>query len=215
MTPPVELAVVISTGLNPPCSAAIFCIDPNMTLLAVSLPVSATPSHPSIAAKKGYITPVLVNARPSTASIPLYLVTNPIARTIAIVSSGIHTREAVRTTAFFHIARFMRDTSPAKIAAMKMPVPAAPSHLNSYTALSMAVDFTTGGVRITTPCTLGTSQFTTAPGTASRRDLTGPQPQRKTRRTSMAQGSQAMRTDLPAGELEAGGVEHPTFNIEL
>ena len=53
MTPPVLLAVTISTGLKPSCCAVIFCRLPNRTFELVSEPVSATPSHPSNAAKNG------------------------------------------------------------------------------------------------------------------------------------------------------------------
>ena len=53
MTPPVLLAVQISSGLRESCSAVTFCRLPNMALLEVSLPVSATPSQPKKAAQNG------------------------------------------------------------------------------------------------------------------------------------------------------------------
>ena len=53
ITPPELLADAISTGLRPICSAVILCRPPNSTLDAVSDPVSATPSHPSIVPKNG------------------------------------------------------------------------------------------------------------------------------------------------------------------
>ena len=45
-------------------------IEPKRALDEVSEPVRKTPSHPRYAAKKGYIAPAVVKARPSTASAP-------------------------------------------------------------------------------------------------------------------------------------------------
>jgi hypothetical protein len=53
MTPPELFAEAISTGLRPICSAVIRCKPPNSTFDAVSDPVSATPSQPSIVPKNG------------------------------------------------------------------------------------------------------------------------------------------------------------------
>src|SRR5262249_56288990 len=81
MTPPVLLALArrimacVSPSGSTPVStrrrAVIVCRLPNRALEDVSEPVSATPSQPSRAADTGYSQPVLVNARPSVASIPL------------------------------------------------------------------------------------------------------------------------------------------------
>ena len=53
ITPPELFAAAINTGFKPKLFAVIFCRLPNRTFDDVSLPVSATPSQPSIAAKKG------------------------------------------------------------------------------------------------------------------------------------------------------------------
>src|SRR3954471_17550917 len=53
ITPPDEFAAPMRIGDSPSCSAVIFCKPPKSTLDAVSEPVSATPSHPSSAPKKG------------------------------------------------------------------------------------------------------------------------------------------------------------------
>ena len=52
-TPPLLLAAAMRMGLTPVCSAVIFCKLPKRTLLAVSLPVSATPSQPRSVPKNG------------------------------------------------------------------------------------------------------------------------------------------------------------------
>src|SRR5439155_13581157 len=70
ITPPAELAAHISTESSLSWSAVIRCRLPNSALDEVSLPVSATPSHPRYVPKNGYSHPVRVNARPSTASSP-------------------------------------------------------------------------------------------------------------------------------------------------
>ena len=70
MTPPEELAAAISTGGRPSCSAVIFCSPPKSTLEAVSEPVSATPSQPSIVPNSGNRNPVEAKARPMVASSP-------------------------------------------------------------------------------------------------------------------------------------------------
>ena len=51
--PPELLAAPIRLGLKPSCSAATFCMPPNSTLLAVSLPVMATPIQPISVPKNG------------------------------------------------------------------------------------------------------------------------------------------------------------------
>ena len=53
ITPPELFAEAINTGDNPSCSAVIFCRLPKSTFDDVSDPVSATPSHPSMAPKNG------------------------------------------------------------------------------------------------------------------------------------------------------------------
>src|SRR6184192_1001912 len=70
ITPPAELAAHIRTGSSPSCCDVIRCRLPNSALDEVSLPVSATPSHPRNVPKKGNSHPVRVNANPSTASRP-------------------------------------------------------------------------------------------------------------------------------------------------
>src|SRR3954469_10474087 len=70
ITPPDELAALISTGDSPSCSEVIFCKLPKSTFEAVSDPVSATPNQPSRVPKNGYRNPVPANARPSVASRP-------------------------------------------------------------------------------------------------------------------------------------------------
>src|ERR1700726_3545184 len=79
ITPPEELAALISTEESPSCSEVIFCRLPNRTFDAVSEPVSGTPSQPSRVPKNGYSTPVAAKARPSVASMPDRRVSVPIA----------------------------------------------------------------------------------------------------------------------------------------
>lgn len=70
---------------------------PNKTLLDVSDPVKTTPSQPSKVPKTGYSRgPARVNARPSTASMPEYLVTNPRAIMQKIAAIAGTSRTAVR-----------------------------------------------------------------------------------------------------------------------
>src|SRR5437762_6988773 len=87
MTPPELLEAAISTGESPSCSADTFCSPPNSTLEDVSEPVSATPSQPSLAPKKGYSQPACANARPSVESSPAPFVVKPGARLAAMVSN--------------------------------------------------------------------------------------------------------------------------------
>src|ERR1700722_3276877 len=75
MTPPALLVAHMRMGLRLSCWAVIFCRPPKRTLEEVSLPVSATPSHPMKEPKNGKSQPVLVKAKPKTASMPEYLVT--------------------------------------------------------------------------------------------------------------------------------------------
>src|ERR1700687_6084835 len=89
ITPPEELAALISTGDRPSCSEVILCRLPNRMFDAVSDPVSATPNQPSSVPKKGYNTPVAANARPSVASTPDSRVRVPIASIAEIVISEI------------------------------------------------------------------------------------------------------------------------------
>ena len=70
ITPPALFAAHISTGSIPNCCDVIRCRLPNNAFDDVSLPVSATPSHPRNVPKNGYAHPVRVNANPSTASSP-------------------------------------------------------------------------------------------------------------------------------------------------
>src|SRR5277367_3781008 len=70
ITPPALLAAHIRMGSIPSCCDVILCRLPNSALADVSLPVSATPSHPRNVPKNGYSHPVRVKARPSTASRP-------------------------------------------------------------------------------------------------------------------------------------------------
>ena len=70
ITPPELFAAAASSGDTPTCWAEICCRLPNNTLLEVSLPVSATPSHPSNGEKKANSTPVRANASPIVASSP-------------------------------------------------------------------------------------------------------------------------------------------------
>ena len=71
------------------------CRLPKSTFDDVSEPVSATPSHPSIAPKNGYSQPACANARPSVESRPAPLVVNPSASIAAIVSSENRTSFSV------------------------------------------------------------------------------------------------------------------------
>src|SRR5580700_1146962 len=91
ITPPALFVAHINIGLKFNCWAVIFCNPPNKTFDDVSLPVSATPSHPMYDPKNGNSQPVRVNASPSTASIPEYLVTypNPNMHAIAITANLI------------------------------------------------------------------------------------------------------------------------------
>src|ERR1700733_4350869 len=77
ITPPQLLAAHISTGSIPSCCEVIRCKLPNSALDEVSLPVSATPSHPRNVPKNGYNHPVRVNARPGAASSPGWRGTYP------------------------------------------------------------------------------------------------------------------------------------------
>src|ERR1700734_234150 len=70
MTPPALLVAHMRMGLRLSCWAVIFCRPPKRTLEEVSLPVSATPSQPMKAPKKGKNQPVRVKARPRTGSAP-------------------------------------------------------------------------------------------------------------------------------------------------
>ena len=70
ITPPELLAADMRIGDKPSCVAVVFCRPPNSTFEAVSDPVSATPSQPSIVPNSGYSTPVWAKARPSVASRP-------------------------------------------------------------------------------------------------------------------------------------------------
>ena len=70
MTPPALLAAAASNGETPTWRAVICCKPPNSTLEDVSLPVRATPSHPSIGEKNGKSAPVEANASPMVASRP-------------------------------------------------------------------------------------------------------------------------------------------------
>jgi hypothetical protein len=70
ITPPELLEAAASTGEMPIWPAVIFCRLPNSALDEVSLPVRATPSHPSRGEKKANSLPVLANARPMLASSP-------------------------------------------------------------------------------------------------------------------------------------------------
>src|SRR6266511_2888108 len=70
ITCPAELAAHIRIGSSPSCCDVIRCRLPNSAFEDVSLPVSATPSQPRNAPKKGNHHPVRVNASPSTASRP-------------------------------------------------------------------------------------------------------------------------------------------------
>ena len=70
ITPPDEFDAAIRIGDRPSWPAVTVCNPPNSTFDAVSDPVSATPSQPSRAAKKGYTTPVWAKASPSVASRP-------------------------------------------------------------------------------------------------------------------------------------------------
>ncbi len=70
MTPPVEFVAVMRISFSLSCCAVIRCRLPNSAFEAVSEPVRNTPSQPRYAAKKGYITPADVKARPRTASVP-------------------------------------------------------------------------------------------------------------------------------------------------
>src|SRR5229473_330416 len=77
ITPPALLVAHMRIGLKWSCCAVIFCKPPKSAFEEVSLPVSATPSHPINVPKNGKNQPVRVKANPKTASMPEYLVTYP------------------------------------------------------------------------------------------------------------------------------------------
>src|ERR1041385_6445487 len=105
-----------------------------------------------------------------------------------MVKSGTRSRDAVRRTDRIHCAGVRGTRNPVKIAEMNMPVPAAVSQLIEYSVpLSGASTGTTGGVRITTLCSCGTRQVTTADGTLFNLALTDGNPHRKTTTVSNAQ----------------------------
>ena len=64
VTPPVVLAVTISTSGRPSCAAVVACRAANKALAEVSLPVRNTPSQPSKALKNGNSAPVAAKAMP-------------------------------------------------------------------------------------------------------------------------------------------------------
>src|SRR6266513_2566605 len=131
ITPPALLVAHIRIGLRFSCCAVIRCKLPNNAFEEVSLPVSATPSHPKKVPKNGNSHPVRVNANPSTASMPEYRVTNPSPSMKEIASTANLIRTNVRQKILASCAGGTPRKIPAKIAAMKHAVPVAESQLKS------------------------------------------------------------------------------------
>ena len=71
ITPPLEFAAAISTGLKPSRVAVTTCRLPNSAFADVSDPVRNTPIQPNSALKKGNDAPVAAKPRPSVALAPL------------------------------------------------------------------------------------------------------------------------------------------------
>src|SRR5215472_12128628 len=144
ITPPALLAEVISTESKRNCSAVMRCKLPNSALDEVSLPVSATPSHPRKVPKKGKSHPVWVNARPRTASVPEYRVTKPNPSIPEIARTANRIRTSVRQKIFIRLARLTPRINPPTRAARKHPVPVAESHMKANFAPSGVGLGTTG-----------------------------------------------------------------------
>src|SRR5260221_589894 len=133
------------------------CNPPNSAFEEVSLPVSATPSHPINVPKNGKNQPVRVNARPSTASIPEYRVTypNPSMHDIAIIANRM--RYTVFPKIWKSLLGFNPRMVPASSAARKHPDPVDVNQLKSNFAFSAVGFATTGCAPDTALCKYGKS----------------------------------------------------------
>src|ERR671913_1999106 len=78
----------------------------------------------------------------------------------AMVSSDVRTRRTVRQYVRARSAAEHPITSPARMAATRMPVPVADAHDSAKTALSVTGADTTGGTRSTRLCSPGTGSRT-------------------------------------------------------
>src|SRR5439155_12949909 len=159
ITPPALLAAHIRIGSSRSCWAVIRCRLPNSAFDEVSLPVSATPSQPRYVPKNGNSQPVRVNASPSTASSPEYRVVkpSPSMKEMAIIASFM--RLSVLQKIFASRNGPTPRRKPARIAAMKHPVPVAESQLKSYRADSGFSAVTTRAARLTELYSNETSQL--------------------------------------------------------
>src|SRR5437868_8187068 len=70
ITPAAEFTDAVSTGFRCSALAVTTCRLPNSAFADVSLPVSNTPSQPTVALKNGNSTPVAAIARPSVDVMP-------------------------------------------------------------------------------------------------------------------------------------------------
>src|SRR5215472_9955679 len=145
ITPPALLAEVIKIGLSPNCSAVMRCKLPNSAFDDVSLPVSATPSHPRKVPKNGKNHPVWVNASPKTASVPEYRVTKPNPSMQEMASTAHRMRKRVCPKTLISLPGLTPRSRPPTIAARKQPVPVAASQINGNLAPS-GVGFPTTGL---------------------------------------------------------------------
>src|SRR6266702_1965344 len=216
ITPPAEFAAHMSTGSRLSCCAVIRCRLPNNAFDEVSLPVSATPSHPRNVPKKGNSHPVRVNARPSTASRPEYRVVYPrpsmneIAMTASFMRFSVDQKILASWTGPTPRAR------PAMIAAMKHPVPVAESQLKSKRAASGVSLATTGAARDTALCSSGTFQT----GVVARlmAPLIAGRPHANTVSDRIANGIHALRiwpaVYLRAGVAPAGAAARSPSNLQ-
>src|SRR5713101_4965147 len=160
ITPPALFVAHIKIskwGVKLSCCAVIFCKPPKSAFEEVSLPVSATPSHPMNVPKNGKSQPVRVNASPRTASMPEYRVTYPKPSMHVIATIANLSRTRVRPKIWNIFPDLRPRSMPAKRAARKQPVPVAVSQLKSNRAASAVAFWTTGAARNTLPCKYGQS----------------------------------------------------------
>src|SRR5579871_2063038 len=158
ITPPALFAAHINTGFRLSCSEVMRCKLPNSAFDEVSLPVSATPSHPRNVPKKGNSHPVRVNARPRTASMPEYRVRYPRPSMQPMATIANRSLCSVWPKTLNISPMETRKKSPERTAARKQADPVAVSQLKSYLAFSGEGFGTTGLSREMARCRIGKSQ---------------------------------------------------------
>src|SRR5713101_7501988 len=121
------------------------CRLPNSAFEEVSLPVRATPNQPRNVPKNGKNQPVCVNARPKTASVPEYRVTNPSPSIPEIASTANRIRKTVCPNNRISFIGPTPRIVPPTMAARKQPVPVAESQMKGNFAPS-GVGFGTTGL---------------------------------------------------------------------